>query len=352
MKELILIFFVMLSGFVFGQSESDSSDVKQKLVIEENRRDETKEILYEVGKYKKFFNLEAPDIKINHASNNDPNKGPIIDYKEIEMGLNQYDSRIEIRNLDPIEENNISILKNARTVGCLIDAKQLEYVGDSVYMLDLSQAFGKTYRLCPDEPYYSEPTVGFGTAFFIDNDKIITALHCFDNINIKDVYFLLGYVLANIDGTISPEFGSRQVFKIKKIIRRIVNYDIVILQLDKPYCGFFPPISRNFEYTLRNPIYALGYPMGLPLKLMTNASIKSIPDNFYVYTTLDTYHGNSGSPVFDKETNEIIGILLEGGVDFVNQGNCNKSYLCARSDCLGEKVLRLSTIIDEIITDK
>lgn len=327
MNKLLFIFFAVMSGIAFGQNKPDSSTIEylhnqQDSIMHADENQETKVI--QPGKTENF-------------------KG-----QNYEVGHSKYDSRMEIRSLDTLEENNMSILKNAKSVGCLIDAGQLDYAGDSVYMLDLSQIFGKTYRLCPDEPYYSQPTVGFGTAFFIDNDKIITALHCFDNKNIKDVYFVLGYVLANIDGTINPEFNGGQVFKIKKIIKKIVDYDIVILQLDKSYRGFFPSIAKNYDYEVESPIYALGYPVGLPLKLATNASIKSKPDNLFIYTTLDTYQGNSGSPVFDKSTNEIIGILLEGGVDFVNQGNCNRSFLCARSDCLGEKVLMLSIIAEEI----
>ena len=338
MKIILFTIFVLFSTCLIGQSKIDSLKHVQDSCI----------LIDYQEKHSAFTNVKGNNTDESESAGYP--KGVFIDDIQ-ETKLTQYDSRYEIRNLNPLFENNISIIKNSESIGCLIDAEQLDYIGDSVFRLDLSRIFGKTYRVCPDEPYYSQPTVGFGTAFFIDNDKIITALHCFDDRKISDVYFVLGYVLSNIDGTISPEFDNHQVFKIKKVIRKFVEYDIVILQLDKSYNEFFPEIARNYEYSIKKPIYALGYPVGLPLKITTNASIKSKPDNLFIYTTLDTYHGNSGSPVFDKETNQIIGVLLEGGTDFVNQGNCNRSYLCASSDCLGEKVLQLSTIIDEILPD-
>ena len=55
---------------------------------------------------------------------------------------------------------------------------------------------------------------------------------------------------------------------------------------------------------------------------------------------LDTYGGNSGSPVFNAATHEVEGILVRGETDFTSNGTCNVSLVCPTSGCRGEDVTR------------
>ena len=88
----------------------------------------------------------------------------------------------------------------------------------------------------------------------------------------------------------------------------------------------------------------LGYPLGLPMKLTINAGISN-NDNFsFFYTSLDSFSGNSGAPVFDLSTHRVIGILVSGAVDFEFNGSCYKESVCRDSSCFKEKVIRIEEI--------
>ena len=40
-------------------------------------------------------------------------------------------------------------------------------------------------------------------------------------------------------------------------------------------------------------------------------------------TNLDSFGGNSGSPIFASPSNLLVGILVEGATDYVPRGSCN-----------------------------
>jgi hypothetical protein len=57
---------------------------------------------------------------------------------------------------------------------------------------------------------------------------------------------------------------------------------------------------------------------------------------------LDTYGGNSGSPVFNATNHQVEGILVRGENDFVTNGSCYVSLVCPTTGCRGEDVTRCS----------
>ena len=61
---------------------------------------------------------------------------------------------------------------------------------------------------------------------------------------------------------------------------------------------------------------------------------------FFV-ANLDTYGGNSGSPVFASDTNRVEGILVRGETDFEQTpAGCQISLVCPTSGCRGEDITR------------
>jgi V8-like Glu-specific endopeptidase len=60
----------------------------------------------------------------------------------------------------------------------------------------------------------------------------------------------------------------------------------------------------------------MGHPSGLPMKYADGAKVFGNFDNYFS-TNLDTFGGNSGSPVFNAKTNEVVGILVRGDIDYI-----------------------------------
>src|SRR5690606_11935720 len=94
-------------------------------------------------------------------------------------------------------------------------------------------------------------------------------------------------------------------------------------------------LRRRFHVGLKAPLIMLGHPLGLPMKASDNATMTPLDGNriglfsssydllrriftkqTYYNTNLDSFAGNSGSPVFNANTHVVEGILIGGGDDF------------------------------------
>lgn len=79
------------------------------------------------------------------------------------------------------------------------------------------------------------------------------------------------------------------------------------------------------EALLSRKVYGLGHGFGLPLKFSPCGDIIN-SDAQFLDCNLDFYTGNSGSPIFDSETHQLMGILLRGQRDvyFIGQSDALK----------------------------
>ncbi|MDD5320391.1 MAG: hemopexin repeat-containing protein [Methylococcales bacterium] len=75
------------------------------------------------------------------------------------------------------------------------------------------------------------------------------------------------------------------------------------------------------------------HPVGLPTKFGGGATVRDNSPSAFFLANLDTYGGNSGSPVFNSSTHEVEGILVRGETDFVQQDGCNVSLACPNTGC-------------------
>ena len=91
-------------------------------------------------------------------------------------------------------------------------------------------------------------------------------------------------------------------------------------------------------------VTVVGYPMGLPVKIAANGQVRSLESSFFV-ANLDTYGGNSGSPVFNTlalVNGHLVveGILVRGEDDFLAISSpCRISKRCPVHGCRGEDVV-------------
>ena len=116
----------------------------------------------------------------------------------------------------------------------------------------------------------------------------------------------------------------------------------------------------------------IGHPTGLPTKISANGKVNLNTEVTRFSTSLDTFHGNSGSAVFDAVTGQVEGILIMGKNDYrpsilSNPNSCQVANLCDESanNCSaglesgvighGEVVLRiekLKTLITKALATK
>src|SRR5262249_37357901 len=87
-------------------------------------------------------------------------------------------------------------------------------------------------------------------------------------------------------------------------------------------------------------VHVIGHPSGLPAKFAGGAAVRNNQPNAFFVANLDTYGGNSGSPVFNSDTHVVEGILVRGDADFVQQGACSVSLICPTTGCRGEDCTR------------
>jgi S1-C subfamily serine protease len=267
--------------------------------------------------------------------------------KRIADGPSQFDSRIEVRDLNPLIQQHQPVIINQQSVGVVIEKNMMHQVTDSLYQLDISSTLGSLYNLCPGEAFEKQPVVGVGTAFIIDEQFMMTAAHVF-NRSIDNYVVVFGFEIINKVGTYEAYISATDIYYPTKIMNTSDDLDVTLFQIDR---SLNKPVLKRANSTKvpnNTSVYMIGHPMGLPKKVAFNASIKNNEHPQYFFTSLDAFQGNSGSPVFRLDTDEVIGILVSGELDYKWNGNCNASTLCRIPYCKGEKVIRIEEVMNEL----
>ncbi|NHA03491.1 trypsin-like peptidase domain-containing protein [Mucilaginibacter sp. HC2] len=267
----------------------------------------------------------------------------ITEGKKIITGPTPYDSRVEVRSLDPSLPWVQKLLFNARSVAIVVDRSRLIKVSSGYYQIDASRSLGAIYQLCPGEAFKDQPVLGTGTAMVTGKMEMLTASHVFAG-SLSNYAVVFGFEIYNKTGGLKQLISTDSVFFPKKIMRSSAELDISMFSVDRELPA--PPLvwSTVVNPRLSDQVYMIGHPYGLPKKVSANASIVANNELAFFYTSLDAFEGNSGSPVFDLNNNQVIGILVGGETDFIWNGTCNVSNICSIPYCPGEKVVRITAI--------
>lgn len=260
-------------------------------------------------------------------------------------GPSQYDSRIELFQLDPNIYWQFAIFQKSESIGMIVEKEKLHQVAKTIYKIDTSQTMGGTYNLCTSEAFCKQPIIGVGTAFISSENSMISAKHVFER-SITNYVVIFGYRIIQSDGMVEEYFDAENIYYPKKIMHQDEDLDVIEFVVDRKINR---PVLEWEDSSLaskkESEVYMIGHPSGLPLKVALNASIEDTSNPLYCYTSLDSFQGNSGSPVFNFYSNKVIGVLVAGEVDYKYNGNCYYSPVCKIPYCKGEKVIRMEEII-------
>jgi V8-like Glu-specific endopeptidase len=226
---------------------------------------------------------------------------------------------------DYYEIKDEQIKRNAGGVVAIYMKEDLIDSGKGISTLRVKN-YGKSFNLAEAEPFRNQPIAAgrLCTGFLVKDDVIATAAHCASEKNVTDLRFVFGYkMLAPF--TPVTQVAKESIYKGVKIIERVYNRkageDWALIQLDRSVVGQPVVTLSEKEISCNQPVYIIGHPVGLPLKYTPGAYVRNFNETCFS-ADLDVYCGNSGSPVFDSETHEVIGIVIRGdNRDFRWTGN-------------------------------
>lgn len=256
------------------------------------------------------------------------------------------------------ESNNRSIQELSESVVALVEQNRLIKQGTEY---KLSSPLLRDNNICPHESFSYQPNASFCSGFLIAHNKILTAGHCIETAaDCRNVKFVFDYKMKD-RFTVQSSFAKEQVYGCKKIVVRELSFqnDYAVVELDRYVEDRYPlRISNNKDLKTNDEIFVIGHPAGLPAKIADKAYIRSGYEkgDSTFKTNLDTYGGNSGSPVFNAKTLEVEGILIRGEEDFVETySGCKVSNNIGDDDGNGETVnvirsMALPGIKDEILS--
>ena len=206
----------------------------------------------------------------------------------------------------------------------------------------LSKKTLKDYGVCSDQRFIDQPIAGSCTGFLIGPKTLVTAGHCIQTMSDCKIHrWLFNY---QYEKNFSYEVNSEDVYTCIKIIKRGFTHskaiDFAIVELDREKSDVTPlKLRSSGSISTNDKTFVIGYPTGLPVKYAGHGSVRTVKNHSFV-TNLDTFAGNSGSPVFNEQTLTVEGILIRGENDYIYdpKRDCKKVKICNENRCEGETV--------------
>jgi hypothetical protein len=220
----------------------------------------------------------------------------------------------------------------------------------------------EAYALCPDERFKDQPVLPICSGFLVAPDLLVTAGHCVEmDFACERFTWVFGYTEGVERIARQDVYNCKEIveYKLRTSFAKVEDY--AVIRLDRPVTDRAPLTYRKSgRAPLRTGLVVVGHPMGLPLKAASEAKVTGVnlselrtllrsllQRRYYFHADLDTYGGNSGSPVFNRSTGVVEGILIEGAEDF----EFDDEQLCLRSSVrsgkrwsVEERVMRITRI--------
>lgn len=248
---------------------------------------------------------------------------------------------------DLIEVVDQNVIDNANSVVSLFFASRIKDNGNGNSTLQVG-IFGKLNNLCPEEPFFNQPIGAFCSGFLVAPDIIATAGHCVNEKNVKSIRFVFGFK-AELGSAANITINNKDIYSGLEVIgwKQTNQGDWCLLRLDRNVMDRkVLNLRRDGKIVDGQAVYVIGHPCGLPIKFADGAKVRSNSEAEYFTANLDTYGGNSGSPVFNSLNHQVEGILVRGERDFVPLGPCMVSTVCSTNGCRGEDCTRVTEFTD------
>jgi hypothetical protein len=245
------------------------------------------------------------------------------------------------------------VKKNAHSVAAILLKKDLLDEKNGFSTLRVKN-YGETLNLCETEPFRDQPVAAgwLCTGFLVEKDVIATAGHCVCGNAVTDLRFVFGFKMLD-PYTPVTQIANENIYKGEKIIGCAYNprgnkTDWALVKMDREVEGQEIAVLSKDEIVRHQPVYVIGHPVGLPLKYAPGARVRGFDQTLFA-ADLDVFMGNSGSPVFNNDTHEVMGIVVH--VDFrdfrwIGKGLVSVIYPNRDISSRGPQCTKVSEFID------
>lgn len=207
--------------------------------------------------------------------------------------------------------------------------------------------------MCTSERFSNQRTAAMCSGFLVGDQYLLTAGHCIQSqSDCNSNNWVFDYNVKS-QGQADYKVSKSNVYKCSQIISRKLERgnqdDYALIKLDRVVEGVTPlKFRRAGKVADKSRLIMIGHPSGLPTKVEAGGSIRNNSNSVYFQATTDSYGGNSGSAVFNYDTNEVEGILVRGETDYKydSKKGCYVTNVCSESSCRGEDVTRITNIVE------
>ncbi|MGD9643710.1 MAG: serine protease [Elusimicrobiales bacterium] len=233
------------------------------------------------------------------------------------------------------EDNRIEVSAANKTIRLLADSS-IALILDSDMVFDEhsggyrlgTENLETKLKLVPGHRFAKQPAAAYCSGAYVGQSGdgrplVFTAGHC---VRENGAMFtcgrdkvVFGYAVRG-GGKMPASIPAKEVFDCRVLAHRLDNVaDYALLELDRRPAGHEPlAINRGGAIKNNTSVFVIGHPSGLPAKVAGDAVVRQadIEGTRFFSTNLDTFGGNSGSPVFNEKTLLIEGILVSGRKDY------------------------------------
>ncbi len=273
--------------------------------------------------------------------------------KTVKKTIYGKDSRVDI-----YEFGKSSIRKLGKSTAAMVANVKIKDAGDGTFSFEKKTLVD--HGMCSSINFSNQPVLSDCTGFLVAPDLLMTAGHCMlEYSDCANYSWIFDYTILDAkDNSMAME----NVYACKRIVSKTylpnIGIDYAIVQLERAARGRDPFVISKDQFSAGTFVTMLGHPAGLPMKVTSGGNTFQSGENS-VMTSLDAFGGNSGSPVVDSTTGELLGVLISGGEDFIYEdgGSCKVEAKCepweVGTKCLGEEVMKISSApVQDVINSR
>jgi V8-like Glu-specific endopeptidase len=250
------------------------------------------------------------------------------------------------QRVDMYDVHDQNVLRVADSTVSVFNIGNLKTDGDG-FSINMSP-MSRTMHICTDEKFADQPTPADCSGVLISSKQILTAGHCVSHLNCKTTAFAFGYRMS-VAGLTPNHFSAASVYNCENVISRsnTDSLDYAIVELDRDVLDHTPVPIAQAPIESGESIYLLSHPAGTPLKYSPPVPVlTSTPNHFSA--EVDALGGSSGGAVFSADRNELVGILVSGADDYVEDfsSNCRRINQCDPGRCEGEQSTHVGAALE------